>query len=133
MSRRSYSSAKREAEAKPVEFELDGETFFVKPKLPDIAMLDFGAAMVEDATPGQRLAAVHALLKSMLLNDAEWHRFYRLTVANGTDMEILQEIVMDLLPEITGRPTERPSSSPPSSSSTSETSTDASELRVING
>lgn len=143
--RKSFQSAAQRAGGQPLEFDVDGETFYALPAMPGMATLDM-AAMAESGTNAERARAIMGILDSVLLPESATRFAHRMRGARPrrpdevTDehpaeepvsvspitVEDASSIVRWLVSEAyhVGRPTDGPSLSQPGSSTTGPSSTD---------
>lgn len=128
---RSYESAKRAHEGKPLSFELDGVTFTCSTA---ISVLDFSElasyADLDSASP-EGIAALQGFF-TIMLGQPEYRRFRRHCAQNRTDDDTIVEIMGDLAEDFLGRPTKAPSRSLSSPSASGAGSTAPGSHKVVN-
>jgi hypothetical protein len=129
----SFAAAKREyaPPAEPDTFEFCGETFSVVGTIPGMVRLTVGAWFGGAVSNNEGGGALRDVIRHALTvpahgddpeDDAQWQRFYELSIDHDVDTEDLVHIAYAILGAEAGRPTERRSTSSTGSSPTSSSS-----------
>lgn len=127
---RSYTSAKREYQRKPVTFDLDGRTFSCEGGVTTLDVSEFARyESVEMDDP--RAVGVLAEFFENTLGAKEYARFRTHVREHGTSDETIMEIMQGIIEDVLGRPTERPSDSSDGPSTTGTTLKEGSSPQVI--
>lgn len=89
---------------------LNDKKFRVREKVGSMAMFKWAAAADMDSEDPRALAAIYAMLKSVIYKD-DWRAFEDHALDTDADPEELLGVITDSLELVAGRPTEEPSGS----------------------
>lgn len=88
-------------------FEFFGESFELRPKVPQIAILEFADAAEKEDNGKHQTASMFRLIKACI-GKSDWQRFYDAALDNDATVEDMMPAVQAAMQQESGRPTGLP-------------------------